>query len=389
VATGDFNGDGIPDLVAANYFAPGGASVLLGKGDGTFSVAATQLPVSEFPNSIITGDFNGDGKLDLAFGYNGAVEVYLGSGDGTFSPLPGGAVYGAGISLIAGDFNHDGKMDLAGIDNYNYVIDVFLGTGAGTFAEAVTTPGIGQNRPFALAAGDFNGDGVPDLALLTSYTSTASILLTEQTETVSATVNGIAPLGGGTHNVEASYGGDSHYGSSVSSPVVLTAGLAPLVISPAAGTYTSPQTITLSESVPGATIYYYAYGIVNTNGFIPYTGPIALTIGGTQNIQAYATETGYDQSNYVNATYTLVLPATPAPVISPASGYYAGAQVVTITDSDPAAKIYYTTNGTYPTTSSNLYSGPLTVAASETLVARAVSYAHSYSPAVSATVSSV
>jgi sugar lactone lactonase YvrE len=383
IATGDFNGDGIPDLVVSNYFSPCGATVLLGKGDGTFS-EMPQLPIDNFASSIVVGDFNGDGKLDLAFGFNGAVAIYLGNGDGTFNQAPGSPVSGAGISLVSGDFNHDGKLDLAGIDNYNYLIDVFLGAGDGTFTEASGTPGLGQNKPIAIAAADFNGDGVPDLTLLSSYANTASILLTEQTETVSATVNGIAPIGAGTHNVEASYPGNGTYASSVSSAVALTAGLAPLVISPAAGTYTSAQTITLTESVPGATIYYYAYGTVNTNGFVPYTGPIALTIGGTENIQAYATETGYQGSNYVTAMYTLVLPVTATPTISPAPGYYPGPQTVTITDSDPAAKIYYTTNGTYPTTSSNLYSGPITVSTSETLVARAVSYAHSYSLAATA-----
>ncbi|HMG86249.1 MAG TPA: FG-GAP-like repeat-containing protein [Terracidiphilus sp.] len=386
VATGDFNGDGIPDLVATNYFSPGGATVLLGKGDGTFSATLSQLPIDTFAGSIVVGDFNGDGKLDLAFGFTGAVEIYLGNGDGTFNQASGSPVTGAGMSLVAGDFNHDGKVDLAGIDNYNDQVDLFLGAGDGTYTETVSTPNVSQIwlGPFAIVAADFNGDGVPDLAMLTKNVNTISILMTEPTETVSATVNGIAPVGSGTHNVEASYPGDSNYGASVSSAAALTAGLAPLVISPAAGTYSSVQTITLTESVPGATIYYLAYGIVNTNGFVPYSGPIPLTQGGTETIQAYASETGYQQSNYVLVTYTLVLPATATPTISPATGYYAGPQTVTISDSDTSAKIYYTTNGAYPTTSSNLYSGPITVSASETLVARAVSYAHAYSLPVSA-----
>ncbi len=381
IATGDFNGDGIPDLVATNYFAPGGATILLGKGDGTFSDTGTPLPIDTFARSIVVGDFSGDGKLDLAFGFTGAVEVYLGNGNGTFTQASGSPVSGAGMSLVAGDFNHDGKLDLAGIDNYNDQIDLFSGAGDGTFTETVTTPNVSPTwlGPFAVVAADFNGDGVPDLAMLTKNQATASILLTEPTETASATVNGIAPVGAGTHNVEATYPGDIHYGSSVSSTVALTAGLAPLVISPAAGRYSSVQTVTLTESVPGATIYYMAYGIVNTNGFVPYTGPIPLTQGGTETIQAYATETGYQQSNFVTASYTLVLPTTATPVISPAPGYYSGAQTVSITDSDTAAKIYYTTNGTYPTNSSNLYSGPITVSSSETLVVEAVSYAHSFS----------
>src|SRR5215472_4044200 len=78
------------------------------------------------------------------------------------------------------------------------------------------------------------------------------------------------------------------------------------------------------------------------------------------------------------------MPPTAAPAISLAAGYYSGPQTVTITDPDSTAKIYYTTNGTYPEMNSNLYSGPITVSSTETLVARAVSYGHSFSSAVSA-----
>ncbi len=385
IATGDFNGDGIPDLIASSYFSPGGATILLGKGDGTFTAVTGSPAVGTFGTSIVVGDFNGDSKLDVAFGAGGGADVYLGNGDGTFVHASANPGLSGGTSLVAGDFNHDGKLDLAGIDSYNNVIDISIGAGDGTFTATPTSPGLGQNTPIGIAVADFNGDGVPDLVLTSRLVNTASILLTEPTQTVSATINGVAPIGAGTHNVEASFPGDSHYAASVSSPVALTAGLAPLVISPAAGTYTSVQSVTITESVPGATIYYFASGSIDTNNaYIPYTGPIPLRHGGMAYITAYATETGYQQSDYLTANYALVLPATATPVISPAAGYYAGPQTVTITDSDSSAKIYYTTNGTYPTTSSTLYSGPITVSASETLVVTALSDAHSYSQFVSA-----
>jgi len=385
IATGDFNGDGIPDLVAANYFSPGGATILLGNGDGTFTATATPLAVDTFPSSIVVGDFNGDGKLDLAFGYTGAAEVYLGNGDGTFNQASGSPVNGAGLSLKAGDFNHDGKLDLAGIDNYNDRIDLFLGAGDGTFTVTTTTPVVSQASPgpFAIVAADFNGDGVPDLAMLTSYVDTATILLTEPTETATATVNGLAPVGAGTHNVEASYAGNSNYPSSVSGTVALTAGLAPLVFSPAPGPYSTEQTITISEAIPGAAIYYQGFGIVNTNGYVPYTAPIKLTEGGVETIQAYATETGYDQANYEIVTYTINLPAAPAPVFSPAAGSYPSAQTVTISDSVAGATIYYGTNGDF-TSNSPQYTGAVTVSTSETLVAYAIAPGYSASAIASA-----
>ena len=119
-----------------------------------------------------------------------------------------------------------------------------------------------------------------------------------------------------------------------------------------------------SESVPGATIYYAASGTVNTTSWVLYTAPIQLTIGGAEYIQAYATETGYQQSNYSSATYNLNLPLAPSPVFSPAAGNFAGVQSVTISDSAPGAAIYYTTNGSSPTTSSTLYTAPIAVSLS-------------------------
>jgi sugar lactone lactonase YvrE len=210
------------------------------------------------------------------------------------------------------------------------------------------------------------------LALLSNNPATASILLTEPTQTASATVNGVAPVGAGTHNVFASYAGDTNYSPTVSTTISLNAGLAPLTISPAAGTYSSAQTVTLTESVPGATIYYSLNGTLNTNGFVPYTGPISLAVGGHELLQAYTTETGYQQSSYTSADYYLNLPALPPPVLSPAAGSYAGAQTVTISDSVAGATVYYTTNGSAPTPSSAKYTGAITVNSSETISAIAV-----------------
>jgi hypothetical protein len=84
VAVGDFNGDGVPDLVVANR-AYNNVSVLLGNGDGTFRAAASYA-VGSGPVSVAVGDFNGDGKLDLAVANEGSgdVSVLLGNGDGTF-----------------------------------------------------------------------------------------------------------------------------------------------------------------------------------------------------------------------------------------------------------------------------------------------------------------
>ena len=110
---GDFNGDGRPDLAVANY-GSNDVSVLLGNGDGTFQPQVTYA-VGSSPVALVAGDFNGDGRPDLAVANYGAndVSVLLGNGDGTFQPQVTYAVGSSPTALVAGDFNGDGRTDLA------------------------------------------------------------------------------------------------------------------------------------------------------------------------------------------------------------------------------------------------------------------------------------
>lgn len=137
VTVGDFNGDGIPDLAVASYF-DGVVSILLGNGDGTFT-PATNSPITGLfdPRSIIVGDFNGDGKADIAFlvgYYSGGVAIYLGNGDGTFTVAPKSPVsVGVNFSeaVAAGDFNGDGIADLA-VSSDDGGVYILIGKGDGT-----------------------------------------------------------------------------------------------------------------------------------------------------------------------------------------------------------------------------------------------------------------
>ncbi|PYJ85691.1 MAG: hypothetical protein DME22_08160 [Verrucomicrobia bacterium] len=187
VAVGDFNGDGKPDLAVANIGyanAPGtNISVLLGNGDGTFR-AAVNYGTGIGPASVAVGDFNGDGKPDLAvantgpyenFTYTGGdVSVLLGNGDGTFQAAVN---YNAGIgpgSVSVGDLNGDGKTDLAVVNSGS--VSVLLGNGDGTFQSAFNY--AAGRTPVSVLVGDFNGDGKPDLAVANNFTSGGvSILL--------------------------------------------------------------------------------------------------------------------------------------------------------------------------------------------------------------------
>ncbi|HEY3706167.1 MAG TPA: FG-GAP-like repeat-containing protein [Terracidiphilus sp.] len=387
MVTGDFNGDGIPDLMAVNFFAPAGVGVLLGKGDGSFTMKQQPgLAVDNFATGMLAGDFNQDGKIDVAIGHNGGVEILLGNGDGTFRQAPGSPITGttAGTSLVAGDFNHDGKTDLAGIDTYGDAILLLTGAGDGTFTANSTVPGGSDLlAPIGIVAADFNSDGLPDLSVLIQGKQYTVTMLTEPVQIATATLTGVAPVGAGSHAVKAKYPGDAHYPAGESSTVNLDAALKPLTITPAGGTFSTVQNVTITEPIPGATIYYQAYGMFNTYGFVKYTGPISLNIGGPESITAYATETGYYDSAYTSVAFTLNLPVAPAPVFSPAGGTFAASQTVTLSEST-GATIYYTADGTPPNSFSPVYTTPITVSSSQAIAAIAAGGGYSPSPVVTA-----
>ncbi len=136
--------------------------------------------------------------------------------------------------------------------------------------------------------------------------------------------------------------------------------------SPVAGTYTTTQSVTISDTTSGATIYYTTNGTTPTTSSTKYTAPI--TVSSTQTIQAIAVATGFTQSAVGSATYTITSAAA-TPTFSPVAGTYATAQTVTISDTTSGATIYYTTNGTTPTTSSTKYTAPITVSSTQTLKA--------------------
>ena len=133
------------------------------------------------------------------------------------------------------------------------------------------------------------------------------------------------------------------------------------VISPAGGTFSAAQQVTITDSVSGASIYYTVDGSTPTTGSTLYTGPFQLTTDTT--VQAIASAAGYLQSSVSSATYTFNT-QTPSPQFSPAAGSYTTTQSVTISDTTSGATIYYTTDGSTPTTASAKYTAPITVSSS-------------------------
>ena len=189
VALGDVNGDGQLDLVTALRYTDD-VSVMLGNGAGGFAAAAdSPFVVGNSPRSVVLGDVNGDGHLDLvtANSLENDVSVLLGAGTGGFAAAPGSPVaVGNGNdsprSVDLGDVNGDGRLDLV-TANYNQDnVTVLLGAGTGGFTKAPGSPfAVGATTPTSVVLADVNGDGRLDLATANEYSHTVSVLLGDGT----------------------------------------------------------------------------------------------------------------------------------------------------------------------------------------------------------------
>jgi len=187
----DINGDGLADiLVADEEFS---LTWMAGYGDGTFQAARNfYAPIPgggtcAYGISIASGDFNGDGLTDvvqssgICSGRPGGITVFLSNPDGSLQP---GVTYGSSSAAGQGiwyatvaDFNGDGKLDIAASDSGG-VVDIFFGTGSGTFVEGATysVGGVGQE---GIVSADFNGDGFADLAVVNRSSSNVTVLLND------------------------------------------------------------------------------------------------------------------------------------------------------------------------------------------------------------------
>lgn len=180
IASGDFDADGKPDLAVANAGSDN-ISIVLGNGDGTFG-DAKNIDVGEDPRDVRVGDFNGDDKLDLvvANAGEGTIDVLLNKGDGTFDDAVKVADVEAVNRVLVGEFNGDGIADIA------VRTQLFLGKGDGTFEADAELP----DKGFPSAAADLNDDGQQDLILTKTGDNEISVLLNVTKEKVQKVIEG-------------------------------------------------------------------------------------------------------------------------------------------------------------------------------------------------------
>jgi formylglycine-generating enzyme required for sulfatase activity len=326
--------------------------------------------------SPAAGTYTSDKSVTLSCATSGNTIYYTLDGS---TPTTASAQYGGAIS-VAG---HGTVKTIKAIATATGFVESAVGSATYTITyPAVATPA------FSPAGGNYTTDKSVTLSCATSgntiyYTLDGSAPTTASTQYIGGaisvsghgtvkTIKAIATAAG----YAASEVGSATY--TISYPAVATP-----TFSSAGGTYTTDKSVTLSCTTSGSTIYYTLDGSTPTTASAQYGGAISVAGHGTvKTIKAIATAPGYSSSAIGSATYTITYPAAATPSFNPASGTYTTDKSVTLSCTTSGSTIYYTLDGSAPTTASAQYGGAISVAGHGTVktikaIATAAGYAMS------------
>jgi Chitobiase/beta-hexosaminidase C-terminal domain/Legume lectin domain/Fn3 associated len=336
---------------------------------GTSEASAAWLP-SQLNVQAFSTDFTFQqygGTVPIGDGLTFAIQ---GVGTTAIGPSGGGLGYGAQLPGGTG-----------GIPNSIAVkFDLFQNWHEGNNSTGLYTNGASPTSPATTLGGGVNLQSADVFAVHIGYdgttlTMTITDTVTSATFTTSWPINIPATVGGNTAFVGFT-GATGHYTAvqdirSWTYVSTVTGGqqtAATPVISPATGTFTSPQTVTITDATSGSTIFYTLNGSQPTTSSTKYTG--AFTVSTTTTVKAIATAPNFLQSATATSVITISQQSqTSTPLISPATGTYSSPQTVNITDATSGSTIFYTLDGSQPTTSSTKYAGAFTVSTTTTVKA--------------------
>ena len=363
-------------------------------GDGTTTQRTTPVAVSTLTSiTAIAAGFNHSlaRKSDGTFwSWGSNADGQIGDGTTTQRTSPQQITSLSSIDKIGAGHHHTAAVSSTGIV-YTWGKNDLGQLGNGT--------AIGRSAPGAISATDYNWKvGTPVFSVPTgTYSNDQTVVVTVETAgaTIHYTQNGVEPTqadptiaSGSSIVVSTSQtlkakAFKSLVPDSDTTTAIYTLKAAMPSFTPAPGTYTSPQDVTMASTTTGVTIRYTTDGSTPTESSTAYTGPVNIATSTT--LKAIAFRSGWTSSDMRTGTYTMNFGTLAAPTVTPASGTYESSITVEMTASPATATIRYTTDGTTPTSSSTVYSSPLSIQTSLTVKAKAFHPDYSTSPETSRT----
>ncbi len=395
VAVADFDGDGIDDLVAAN-FPDSTVGVLLGNGDGTFQTAVLYGSGAPYAWSVATADLNGDGRIDIAVAdFSTPIGVLLGNGDGTFQPPLTFAVGAADAgSLAIADVNGDGRPDLI-VTNGSNLVGVLLNSGA---VQNVTTTNLssslnpsvyGQTVAFTVMVTSSSGTPTGTVKILDGATVVATGILANGSALIS-----VPALPAGANSITAAFQGSASFAPSRSAPLTQTVTAATTTTTLASSlnpagtnqsvTFTATVTSQHGAAATGSVVFSSGSQTLSTASLSGNTASLTTSFStiGTDSISAKyngdanntgSTSSALNQRVIASTTTTLVSSLNPSfagqsvtftATVSSTSGLPPNGETITFKNGSSILGTASLSGGTATLTTSSLTAGIYTVTAS-------------------------